>query len=252
VTNIEILQDDVSLADPTLIEGLPGVGLVGKLATDHLVETFEMSHYANVHCDALPPVATYEGGDRTLTTPVRLYADPTRDLLALRSDVPVSPAAALEFAECLAPWYGDGDAVDGTVMPIYLSGIGRERESGVTPELYGVGTDGGSARLEAVDIAAPDEPGLVSGPTGALLSHAIRTERTAVGLIVESTPQFPDPRAAAHLIEHGIAPLLDIDIPIDELTGHAEEIRQAKRRLAQRMQEAEETSSQAQPLGMYQ
>jgi uncharacterized protein len=77
------------------------VGLVGKLATDHLAETFEMVHYANVHCEGLPPVATCEDGDHDMTTPVRLYADPERNLLALRSDVPVSPAAR---APSSTPW----------------------------------------------------------------------------------------------------------------------------------------------------
>ncbi|WP_251343307.1 proteasome assembly chaperone family protein [Haloplanus halophilus] len=247
MSGIEVLRDDVSLDAPTLIEGLPGVGLVGKLATDHLAETFGMVHYANVHCDGLPPVATYEGGDRELTTPVRLYADRERDLLALRSDVPVSPAAAQEFATCLSEWYTDGE-----VTPVYLSGIGRERDEEETPALYGVGIGEGSERLAAVGIEAPEESGVVSGPTGALLSHAVRTGRTAVGLIVESTPQFPDPEAAARLIEEGIAPLLGVEMPVDDLRDHAEEIRRAKRRLARQMQEAEETSSQARPLGMYQ
>ncbi|WP_251331352.1 proteasome assembly chaperone family protein [Haloplanus pelagicus] len=247
MSGIEIHHDDVSLDAPTLVEGLPGVGLVGKLATDHLAETFDMVHYADVHCEGLPPVATYQSGDHDLTTPVRLYADAERDLLALRSDVPVTPPAALEFAECLSAW-ADGDEV----TPIYLSGIGRERDDGTTPGLYGIATGDADDSLAAVGIEAPDESGLVSGPTGALLSHAVRTGTTALGLIVESTPQFPDPRAAAHLLQSGIGPLLGVEIPVDELTDSAEEIRRAKRRLARQMQEAEETSSQARPLGMYQ
>jgi uncharacterized protein len=247
MNGIERLREDVSLDEPTLVEGLPGVGLVGKLATDHLAETYGMVHYANVHCEGLPPVATYESGGRDLTTPVRLYADPDRNLLALRSDVPVSPAAALEFASCLSDWYADGE-----VTPIYLSGLGREREEGATPALYGVGVGAGSDRLAAAGIDSPPESGLVSGPTGALLSHAVRTGRPAVGLIVESTPQFPDAEAAAHLVESGIGPLLGLEVPVEELTDHAAEIRRAKRRLARQMQEAEETSSQARPLGMYQ
>ena len=247
MNGIDVLRDDVSLDEPTLVEGLPGVGLVGKLATDHLVETFGMVHYANVHCDGLPPVTTYGTGDRELTTPVRLYADAERDLVALQSDVPVSPGAALAFADCLGDW-----SVDAEVTPIYLSGIGREREAGATPALYGVGTAGGSDRLAAVGIDAPTESGLISGPTGALLNHAVRTETTAVGLVVEATPQFPDPEAAAHLLDAGIGPLLDAEIPAAELTEHAAEIRQAKRRLAEQMQGTEEASSQARPLGMYQ
>ncbi|GAB3322441.1 proteasome assembly chaperone family protein [Haloplanus rallus] len=246
MSDIEVLRDDVSLDDPTLVEGLPGVGLVGKLATDHLAETFDMVHYANVHCDGLPPVATYEDDDRELVTPVRLYADAERDLLALRSDVPVTPPAALEFAECLSAWDDDG----GT--HVYLSGIGRERDEGTAPALYGVGTAGGSESLAAVGIESPAESGLVSGPTGALLNHAVRTGRRAVGLIVGSTPNFPDPQAAAHLLQEGIGPLLGTEVPVDELIDRAAEIRKAKRRLARQMQEADETSSQARPLGMYQ
>jgi uncharacterized protein len=247
MTRIDVLRDDVSLDEPTLVEGLPGVGLVGKLATDHLSETFEMVHYANVHCEGLPPVATYEGGEHDLSTPVRLYADPGRDLLALRSDVPVAPAAALEFAECLSSWNESAE-----VTPIYLSGIGREREEGETPALYGVGTGGADEDLDAVGIDPPEESGLVSGPTGALLSYAVRTDATATCLIVEASQRFPDPQAAAHPLEDGVGPLLGTDVPVDELTEHAQEIRQAKRRLAKQMQNADETSTQARPLGMYQ
>jgi len=247
MSGIDVLRDDVALDEPTLVEGLPGVGLVGKLAADHLIETFEMVHYADVHCEGLPPVTTYATGDRELATPVRLYADPARDLLVLQSDVPVSPGAALEFADCLGGW-----SVDAEVTALYLSGIGREREEGVTPELYGVGTGDGSERLGAVDIDPPTEPGLISGPTGALLNHALRTDATAIGLVVEATPRFPDPEAAAHLLDAGIGPLLDVEIPVAELTEHAAEIRQAKQRLAEQMRNAEETSSQARPLGMYQ
>lgn len=247
MSRIDVLRSDVSLDEPTLIEGLPGVGLVGKLATDHLAETFGMAHYANVHCEGLPPVATYAGGEHDLSSPVRLYADPSRDLLALRSDVPVSPAAALEFAECLGEW-----AAGSEVTPIYLSGIGREREDAEPPALYGVGTGGASDELDAVEVQPPTESGLVSGPTGALLSHAVRTGEHAICLIVEATPQFPDPEAAARLLDAGIGPLLDAEIPVGELTEHAAEIRQAKRRLAEQMRNAEETSSQARPLGMYQ
>jgi len=247
MSRIEVLREDVSLDAPTLIEGLPGVGLVGKLATDHLSETLEMCHYANVHCDGLPPVATYGDGDHDLSTPVRLYADPERDLLALRSDVPVSPSAAIEFGDCLENWYDE----DG-VTPIYLSGIGREREEGTAPDLFGVGTGAGSDRLAAVDIAPPPESGLVSGPTGALLSRAVRTGTAATCLIVEASPQFPDPEASAHLLEDGVAPLTGVEVPVADLREHATEIRQAKHRLAERMQEADETSSQARPLGMYQ
>jgi uncharacterized protein len=236
----------VELDSPTMVEGLPGVGLVGKIAADHLVETFEMTHYANVHCSGIPSVAVYQEGDSGLLPPVRLYADAERDLLVLQSDVPISPAAAQEFADCLGDWFGDGG-----VFPIYLSGIGREK-SEAPPAMYGVGVGDGRSRLDAADVAVPTETGLVSGPTGALLNDAVEQGQDTIGLVVESDPRFPDPEAARVLITDGIEPLTGVDVPTDDLVERAEEIRDAKERLAKRMQEASDESTQARPLGMYQ
>ncbi|QCC47408.1 proteasome assembly chaperone family protein [Halobellus limi] len=247
MARISVLADDVSLSNPSLVEGFPGVGLVGKIAADHLAEEFEMTHYGNVHCDSLPKVAVYQENDTELQPPVRLYADEERDLLVLQSDVPVQPQAAAELADCLAGWFDDHG-----VTPIYLSGIPREKSTGV-PSLYGLGVGAGVDLVADVGIAAPSETGLVSGPTGVLLNAAVEADRTAVGLVVESDPRFPDPEAARILIKEGIEPLTDVEVPVEDLVDRAEQIREAKERLAKRMQEAsEEESTQARPIGMYQ
>ncbi|RLM57536.1 proteasome assembly chaperone family protein [Halobellus sp. Atlit-31R] len=246
MARIDVLTEDVSLSEPSLVEGFPGVGLVGKIAADHIVEEFEMTHYANVYCDALPKVAVYRENDAELQPPVRIYVDADRDLLVLQSDVPVRPDAAGELADCLAGWFEDL-----TVTPLYLSGIPREKE-GTVPSLYGVGAAEGVDLVSEVGIEPPHETGLVSGPTGVLLSAAVESGRTAVGLVVESDPRFPDPEAARVLIKDGIEPLTGLDVPVDDLVDRAEQIRQAKDRLAKRMQEAGEESTQARPIGMYQ
>ena len=43
------------LKDPILIEGLPGIGNVGKLATEHLIETVDAKKFAELHCKDFPP-----------------------------------------------------------------------------------------------------------------------------------------------------------------------------------------------------
>lgn len=248
MAHIRVLEPELSdhLSSPTLVEGFPGAGLVGKIAADHLIEVFDMVHYGDVHCTGVPEVAVYLAGDSTLHSPVRLYADADRDLLVLQSDVPVRPDAASDIATCLGSWFDDFD-----VIPIFLSGIPRESSEGERT-LFGVGTGNALARLEETDIEVPDEAGLISGPTGALLSHAVEAGRPSLGLIVESDPQFPDPEAARIVIQEGIEPLTGIDVPIDKLVDHAAEIRQAKEKLAQQLQQSKEESTQAQPLRMYQ
>ncbi len=245
MARISVVDDTIEIDRPTLVEGFPGVGLVGKIAADHLVEAHEMRHYANVHCEDLPPVAVYRESEPGLTTPVRLYAAPDSGLAVLQSDVPVNPSAVDDLADCLVGWFDEVDAV-----PVYLSGIGREKDE-TPPALYGVATGDGGERLADASVEDPPESGLVSGPTGALLADALERGRDAVGLVVESDPNFPDPEAARTLILDGIDPIAGTETPADGLVDQATEIREAKRQFAERMQQSEE-STQAEPLKMYQ
>ena len=245
MAHIAVHRDDLELESPTLVEGLPGVGLVGKIAADHLVETFEMTEYASIHCDGLPEIAVYRQGDQQLKPPVRLYADAERELLVLQSDAPVSPSTADEFATCLTGWLADND-----VTPIYLSGMPAKREG--TASMYGVGTGDGKALLSGADIGAPTIDGAVTGPTGALLHVAQRQGLDSVGLVVEADKQFPDPAAARVVLQDGVQPLAGIDVDTEVLVEHAEEISEAKADLAAQMQQANDESTSAKPLGMFQ
>ncbi|WP_276300411.1 proteasome assembly chaperone family protein [Halorussus lipolyticus] len=248
MASVTVVDEDVALDQPTLVEGLPGIGLVGKIATDHLVETFDMTYYASIDCEGLPRISVYEEDSRELRPPVRLYADEERDLVALQSDVPVSASAASEFASCISNWLEAHDAT-----AIYMSGLPDKKEADEIPSLYGVATGDVAGRLDDEDIDSPRDRGAISGPTGALLSEAGARGLDALGLIVESDPQFPDPEAARILIKHGIGPLTGVEVDSSDLVERAEEISEQKEQLAQRMQEAEsDESSQAQPLRMFQ
>ena len=246
MTRIQV-KADLELDEPMLVEGLPGVGLGGKIATDLLVDQFDMTYFASVDAEGIPQVAIYDEGERGVQPPVRIYADEDRDLLALQSDVPVSRTAAADFADGVTNWLTDFGAT-----PVYLSGLPVEQSDAV-PEVYGIATGNAAGVLDEHGVDTPPERGVVGGPTGALINRASETGLDSVGLVVESDPQFPDPAAANQLIKDGIAPVVDVDVDTSELTERAEEIREQKEKLAQRMQQAsEEESSQAQPMRMFQ
>ncbi|MFB6071688.1 MAG: proteasome assembly chaperone family protein [Halobacterium sp.] len=243
------IKTEFEMDSPTLVEGLPGVGLVGKIATDHLVEKFDMDYVASVDCESLPRVAVYDEGSRDVLAPVRIYADETRDLLALQSDVPVSRANGTDFSDCVTGWLADRG-----VTPLYLSGLPvQDQDPADVPDVFAVTTGDADSLLADTDVAAPPERGVVGGPTGALINRASENDLDAVGLVVESDPQFPDPAASKQLIDHAIEPILDVDVDTEDLVERAEEIREQKEKLAQRMQEAgEEESTQARPMRMFQ
>jgi len=235
----------MELEEPMLVEGLPGVGLVGKIAADHLVETLDMTQYGTCFCDGLPRVAVYEEGDRRVRQPVRIYGDEERDLLVLQSDVPVSPESAPEFATCLTGWFAEEN-----VTPILLSGLPEEKDD--VPTMYGIGCGDGPTLLDEHDIETPKENGMVSGPTGALLAEVCERDLDAVGLVIQANRRFPDPEAARVSLVDAIEPLAGIEVETERLVEQAEEIAEAREKLAQQMNQADDESTQAQPLGMYQ
>jgi len=75
---------DPDLEDPILIEGLPGVGHVGKLAAEHLLEEFDAEPVRRIHSEHFPPQVTVENG-RTKLACAEAYAirDAERDLLGV-------------------------------------------------------------------------------------------------------------------------------------------------------------------------
>jgi len=233
--------EELDLDSPFLVEGLPGIGLVGQIIVDHLEDSLGMSEHAAVDCEGLPQVAVFQEGTHEVRSPVRIHADEENDLLVLKSDVPVSPKAE-GFVDCLVGWFEDED-----VTPLFLSGL-PSRPEGV-PSMFGVSTGDGGSLLG--DIEPPEQGGVVSGPTGALLKEASDRGIDSVGLVVETDPRFPDPAAARVVVKNGITPVTGVEISTDKLVERSEEITEAKKQLAERLQDPEEEATTATTTGMY-
>ena len=248
MVDIRVTDDSVDPTGATLVEGMPGVGLVGKLATDHLIDALDMTQFASVRGEGIPPITVFDEAQRGVNSPIRLFVDADESVLALRSDVPVHVMDAPLFAENLTEWLDDHD-----VVPIYLGGLPTERDGDEVPTVQGLGLGDGVSRLEEQEISAPDSGGMVSGPAGALLSEAADVDLDAVGLLVETDPRFPDPQGAHALVKNGINPIAGLDVGSDRLVEEAEEIMEQREELAKRMQQADQhESSQASKTGMFQ
>ena len=246
MARVQIVAEDIELDSPVLVEGLPGAGLVGKIAADHLVEELDMDYYGAFHCEGLPRVAVYGGGSSDVRPPVRLYADEATDLLVLQSDVPVSPTQASQFSSCVSGWLDSVNA-----LPLYLSGLPEEKDG--VPKLYGIATGEAESALEEAEIEPPSGSGLISGPTGALLHRASETGLDAVGLIVQTDARFPDPESARVLLEDGVKPIADLDADTNRLIEQADEIQTAREQLIQRLEDANrDESTEAQPIRGFQ
>jgi hypothetical protein len=79
------------LENPLLIEGLPGIGNVGKLAVEHLVDSVKASKFAELYCKDFPPQVSINSDGTTELVKNEFYywkakKKNQRDLVLLTGD----------------------------------------------------------------------------------------------------------------------------------------------------------------------
>ncbi len=233
---------------PTLIEGLPGHGLVAAIAVDEITEQLGLEHYGNIASDDFPPVVTFEEG--VVQDPVRVYAGSDPAVLTLDSDLALPPSAFEPLAKCVI-----GELADEFKRAVFLAGAPAESEQSIG-EVTGVATT--EPLLEEVidaGISVSDKPGLVGGITGALMRECYQAEIPAILLIVQSHPFLPDPEAAKSVIETAIEPLVEFDIDTTALDEQAEDIQNQLQQVAEQYQQMAQQApdtEQSQARGMFQ
>lgn len=230
---------------PTLIEGLPGHGLVATIAVNQINEQLGLSRYGGIRSVEIPPILSFRDG-RVQDT-VRVYEGTDPDILTLEGDVMLPKEAYKPFSECVLQ-----DLADEIARGIFLAAAPAESEE-QHGQLLGVATDDEmQADLDRAGVNLAEGDGMVGGITGALVDECYRQDVPAVLLLVRSHPQLPDPEAARIVIDSALEPLVDFEIDTAELAQKASQIQQRKEQIAKQLEGAEEQPQSGQASVMYQ
>src|SRR3989344_3676849 len=100
-TTIKILEK-VKLKNPLLVEGLPGIGNVGRIAANYLVNELKMKRFAELYSPHfLPLVILHENSEaQLLKNEFYYYKTPSKDIVVLTGDTQsVSPEGHYEICE---------------------------------------------------------------------------------------------------------------------------------------------------------
>lgn len=225
---------------PTLIEGLPGLGLVASIAVDQITDQLGLEQYGTIRSDALPPVASFTDG--RVQDVVRVYAAADPAVMTLQSDVPIPQQAFRTMGQCTI-----GDLAEAFDRAIFLAGApaGSQNEIG---DVTGVATtDAVESDLRDAGIDLAPDTGVVGGVTGAIVSECYHADIPAALLIVKADPYVPDPAAARAVIEDALEPLVNFDIDTEELQEQADKIQERKQQIAQQLKQQYEQQQPAQP-----
>jgi uncharacterized protein (TIGR00162 family) len=224
-----------ALDDPVLVEGLPGVGHVGKLAAEHLLDEFDGELVRRIYADEFPPQVVVEDDVAELVhAEVHAVTADGRDLLVLTGD---------HQAQSNAGHYRLTDA-----FLDVATGLGVERAfalggvpTGELVEQYTVlGAVTDDAMIEPLADAGvefrEDEPaGGIVGVSGLVLGLGARRGIEAACLMGETSGYLVDPRSARAVLET-LGDLLGFDVDYGSLEERAEEMEAVVGRLRE-MQE---------------
>jgi uncharacterized protein (TIGR00162 family) len=236
--------EKVELRDPILIEGLPGVGNVGKLAADYLREQLKAKPLATIYSKFFPPqvYVSEEGIIRLVSNDLHYWKAPAtapRDILVLGGDYQgISPEGQYELTQRVLDYcHGLG------VREVFtLAGFAQGRVVD-SPRVLGAATSAGQVeemKKHGVVFSRNDPGGGLIGASGLFLGLGRLFNMEGVCLMGETSGYFVDPRSAEAVLKV-LAKVLRIEIDFTALEAKAHEVD----RIAQKIHEAESRSGEA-------
>ncbi len=230
-----ILEREPSVKNPILIEGFPGIGLVGNIASQYIVNELNMTYLGAISSKYFPPLAVLLGG--VVNMPVRIYEDPGKGIIILTADIPVHPLASYEIGSEIVSW---AQSI-GTSEMICLAGI---TVMGDQHRVFGATTQ--KELLEKIrDKAEIFELGTITGITGSIMNECRIKNMPAICLLGETSSTEPDPRAALATIET-LNKIYGLGVSTEKLSEQAEQIEVQMAQLAQQMKAAGADEQQTQ------
>ncbi len=219
---VELVKlEEVAPKNPILIQGVPGLGLVGKIAASYLIRKFEARRIAVIYSDYLPLPDGSSGvrveGDEIQppTYEIYLVQGPKNDILVLTSEVQPIAFGQYKIGELVLDFAQELGVTTVITMGGYVPG---------SPDVTGVFACTNDEDFMKVLESAGVKPltgGYVTGAAGLLVGLADLRGLTSACLLGTTSGAFPDPKASKMVLEI-IDSLYGLNIDLEELEREAE------------------------------
>ncbi|MDD1693896.1 MAG: proteasome assembly chaperone family protein [Methanoregula sp.] len=213
--------------DPILIEGLPGIGQVGKLVAEYMIHMLGAEKIGEIHSLYFPPQVILDetGLARLARNELFLYHSEGKDVIFLVGD---HQSTSNEGHYLLADCYCE-IAEELKVKRIYTLG-----GFGVGHLVNGPRVLGAVNRIELRDEAAAagvtferEEPGGgIIGAAGLILGLSAQRGIDAICLMGETSGYLVDPMSAANVLAI-LSKLIDVPVDSTKLNDRAAEMEKA-------------------------
>jgi len=218
-TIVEI--EKVKMKNPILIEGLPGIGLVGKIAADHMIDELKGKQVAQLISPHFPHqvIMQKNGVMRMIKNRIYHVSGKKNDLLILVGDVQVvTSEAQYEVTGKLL----DYCQKHGVKLIITLGGYGTGKVP-PTPRVFGIVSNKPMVEpYKKYGIIFGESKGSIIGAAGLLLGLGKLRKMPGLCLMGETHGGFVDPKSAQSVLDV-LCKILEIKVDAKKLDQKAKE-----------------------------
>ena len=222
--NISIHQtSDKDFKGSTFICGLPGVGLVGNIVANFLVNNLKLKQIGIIDGTIFPSISVVKDG--IPNHPMRLYAGEQicndgkcNQIVICVSDFVPPASATKELATCIFDWAKERGCTSFIIGEGFSVSPKKEHEDCI---VYGVSSTEASKDLISNAKVIPFEFGTIGGFTGVMLNQGRLRSVNVLALLAEVEEDVPDALAASKIIESIDKLLLEIDLDSKPLLEEA-------------------------------
>ena len=212
----------------TLIEGFPGFGLVGTIATEYLLQHLDFEFIGKFWLEELP--ATVVIHDSTLVHPIGIYYNKKHNVVLVHAITGTDGTEWL-LADVIAQIAEQVKAKE----ILTLEGVGTATPLEETSSFYYTTNKDAKKKLKESKVQ-PLKEGIIMGVTAALL---LKTKRPITALFADTHSNLPDSKAAAKIIE-ALDVYLGMNVEIKPLLETAEKFEEKLKGLLQQNEQAKE------------
>ncbi len=223
---VVVFQERPKLRSPIMVEGLPGVGNVGKLAAEHLVDQLKAVKFAQLFSKFFPPqVLVNDSGTIRLVSNDLYYVsrpDAANDIVIMIGDYQgLTPDGQYELSDRTLRLAKELGVT--RIFTLGGYGLGRMIEK---PRVLGAATDPElveEMKKHGVTFSKGEPGSGIVGASGLLLGLGVLYGMRSVCLMGETSGYFVDPKGAQAVLEV-LAKILEVKIDFAELEAKAEQI----------------------------
>lgn len=239
-----IFEEEPELDNPVFVEGLTGIGHIGRTAVHYLVDHLEVEKFAEIISHHFPHWAIVNEDKELDILKNELYylkRDDGRDVIFLLGDAQsIDPKGHYTVVHRILDVLKDYDCEDLITIGGYGTG-----EIVDNPDVFGVVSDKDiKESYEEHDVDFDHNIGQIIGATGLLLGIGKRYGMNGVALLAE-TPGFllSDPKATEAVLKV-LEDLIDVDLNYDNLEEKVEEAEEVIKRIQELQQKAQKGAQQ--------